>query len=131
MPKYKLTYFDVRGRAEMTRMAFAAGGIEFEDCRVKREEWAALKPSKLKIVKSQSHLQSLYDGCVLLYTYNFILNFFNHSYPKRYTHISENDISIAQVHNQPEHFLYIIYTAYTPIPLDGVSTTFMAFLKNL
>ena len=44
MPTYKLTYFDVRGRAEMTRMAFVAAGVEFEDCRV--TDWATLKPSK-------------------------------------------------------------------------------------
>ena len=109
MPKYKLTYFDVRGRAEMTRMAFAAGGIEFEDCRVKREEWAALKPSKLKIVKSQSHLQSLYDGCVLLYTYNFILNFFNHPYPKG-THIFQKMILALLKSITSQNISYTLYT---------------------
>ena len=46
--KYKLTYFDIRGRAEMTRMAFAAADVKFEDCRVKFEDWPAMKPSKLQ-----------------------------------------------------------------------------------
>ena len=45
-PKYKLTYFDIRGRAEMTRLLFAAAGASYEDVRVKKEDWPTLKPSK-------------------------------------------------------------------------------------
>ena len=44
--KYKLTYFNAKGRAEMTRLLFAAKGVEFEDCRLNSEEWAKLKPGK-------------------------------------------------------------------------------------
>ena len=47
MPTYKLTYFDIRGRAEMTRMTFAAAGVEFEDCRVQFQDWPAVQASKL------------------------------------------------------------------------------------
>merc|ERR1711982_61281 len=48
-PKVKLTYFNLRGRAEPTRMLLAYGGIEYEDCRVTPgfvdpTEWMALKP---------------------------------------------------------------------------------------
>jgi glutathione S-transferase len=35
MPNYKLTYFDGRGRAEVVRMLFTAGGVQFTDERVK------------------------------------------------------------------------------------------------
>lgn len=35
MPKYTLTYFDMKGRAESLRLAFAIGKIEFEDRRLK------------------------------------------------------------------------------------------------
>nr|AYN44485.1 glutathione S-transferase S12/13 [Brachionus calyciflorus] len=34
MPSYKLTYFNGRGRAELTRLIFAAAGAQFEDERV-------------------------------------------------------------------------------------------------
>eukprot|EP00058_Branchiostoma_floridae_P024903 XP_002610393.1 hypothetical protein BRAFLDRAFT_209281 [Branchiostoma floridae] len=44
-PKYKLTYFDVRARAEPTRLLFAAAGVEYEDVRVQRQDWEALKPT--------------------------------------------------------------------------------------
>ena len=48
MPSYKLTYFNVRGRAEGTRYMFKLKGVEFEDVRLelKSDEWKKLKPSK-------------------------------------------------------------------------------------
>lgn len=45
MPSIKITYFDAPGRAESSRIMLALGDIEFEDKRVSREEWMALKPS--------------------------------------------------------------------------------------
>jgi len=44
MPSYKLTYFNVMARAEPIRVLFAQAGVEYEDCRIKGEEWQALKP---------------------------------------------------------------------------------------
>ncbi|KAL2917217.1 hypothetical protein HK105_203282 [Polyrhizophydium stewartii] len=42
-PSLKLTYFDLRARAEATRLALTIGGIPFEDHRVARSEWPELK----------------------------------------------------------------------------------------
>ena len=59
MPSYKLIYFSfTKGRAEMTRILFAAAGVKYEDCRVSKEEFQKLKDSKL------------YNLCVLRSTYN-------------------------------------------------------------
>ncbi|CAH1248718.1 HPGDS [Branchiostoma lanceolatum] len=44
MPTYKLTYFKSRGRAEISRLLFAAGGVKYEDVRVDEEQWQQLKP---------------------------------------------------------------------------------------
>eukprot|EP00168_Porphyra_purpurea_P020778 TRINITY_DN8891_c0_g1_i1.p1 TRINITY_DN8891_c0_g1~~TRINITY_DN8891_c0_g1_i1.p1 ORF type:complete len:207 (-),score=96.23 TRINITY_DN8891_c0_g1_i1:189-809(-) len=41
----KFLYFDILGRGEMTRLAFAAGGVEFEDARITFEQWPAIKPT--------------------------------------------------------------------------------------
>lgn len=50
-PRYKLTYFDLRGRAEPTRIALAYAGVDYDDIRVSWEnrfegEWSEMKNSK-------------------------------------------------------------------------------------
>jgi prostaglandin-H2 D-isomerase / glutathione transferase len=44
-PLLKITYLPLRGRAEITRLALAFGGFEFEDVRVQGAELAAIKPT--------------------------------------------------------------------------------------
>ncbi|XP_067933708.1 glutathione S-transferase 1-like [Watersipora subatra] len=44
----KLIYFDVKGRAEVTRLLFKLAGKDFIDCRLTKEEWEAFKPSTPK-----------------------------------------------------------------------------------
>ena len=43
MVKLKLTYFNVEGAAEKIRLALKLGGIDFEDERIDRAQWSALK----------------------------------------------------------------------------------------
>lgn len=45
MSQYKLTYFNGRGRAEIIRLVFAAAGVAYEDHRIEKDQWPALKPS--------------------------------------------------------------------------------------
>lgn len=44
-PKYKITYFPVKGLAEPLRYILSYMGEEFEDERFKREDWPTIKPS--------------------------------------------------------------------------------------
>ena len=39
MASYKLEYFDVRGRGEVTRMLLALAGKKFEDVRISLEQY--------------------------------------------------------------------------------------------
>ena len=45
----KLTYFDLPGRGELSRMLLAYGGQPWEDNRISFAEWPELKPSKYNI----------------------------------------------------------------------------------
>ena len=45
-PKLVLTYFDIAGAAEPVRWALEHSGLEWEDKRLTRDEFAALKPSE-------------------------------------------------------------------------------------
>ncbi|XP_078659354.1 hematopoietic prostaglandin D synthase-like [Branchiostoma floridae x Branchiostoma belcheri] len=42
-PQYKLTYFNLRARGELTRFIFAAAGVQYDDNRIEFSEWPALK----------------------------------------------------------------------------------------
>eukprot|EP01065_Artemidia_motanka_P051213 TRINITY_DN895_c0_g4_i1.p1 TRINITY_DN895_c0_g4~~TRINITY_DN895_c0_g4_i1.p1 ORF type:complete len:219 (+),score=82.91 TRINITY_DN895_c0_g4_i1:73-729(+) len=44
MPQVKLTYFNIQGVAEKVRLALVLNGVEFEDVRIQREQWADMKP---------------------------------------------------------------------------------------
>eukprot|EP00043_Microstomoeca_roanoka_P016692 m.171989 g.171989 ORF g.171989 m.171989 type:complete len:283 (-) comp16509_c12_seq2:1516-2364(-) len=43
-PRYRLFYFDLRGRAEPIRLAFHLGGLKFDDVRIRPHQWCQLKP---------------------------------------------------------------------------------------
>lgn len=46
MAHYKLIYFDFAAdRGEIARLAFTLGGLAFEDARIARADWPALKPN--------------------------------------------------------------------------------------
>ena len=45
--RMKLIYFNAMGRAELARLILAHAGADYEDCRIEKEQWPALKPSKL------------------------------------------------------------------------------------
>ena len=42
-PTYRLIYFPIEGRAELTRLLFRYSGVEFEDYGLPRENWPTLK----------------------------------------------------------------------------------------
>lgn len=44
MSQYKLTYFNLRARAELIRLIFVQAGVDYEDRRIAKEEWGELKP---------------------------------------------------------------------------------------
>lgn len=46
MPQYKLTYFNLRGRAEISRYLFAYAGKKYEDYRIEAADWPKIKPSE-------------------------------------------------------------------------------------
>ena len=61
MHKIKLTYFDIEGAAEPTRLALALAGQEYEDDRVNFSDWPEMKP---KTPYGQLPLMTIDDGPV-------------------------------------------------------------------
>nr|AFO69980.1 GST_pi-like protein [Strongylocentrotus droebachiensis] len=51
--KYKLIYFNVRARAECSRLLFAQAGVEYEDCRLTSDEFKAIKDDVTKVPLGQ------------------------------------------------------------------------------
>ena len=47
MAKIKLSYFNVRGKAEGIRWLLAYAGAEYEDNRFEGPQWPEIKPSNL------------------------------------------------------------------------------------
>lgn len=66
-PQYKLTYFNMRGKAEVIRLLFAVAGVEYEDCRIERDDWPTEKEKvqppfgqmPLLTVDGQTYCQSI------------------------------------------------------------------------
>ena len=49
--KFKLTYFNGRGRGELSRLILAQAGVDYEDHRIGFDEWkSGLKDSKFSII---------------------------------------------------------------------------------
>ncbi|GFH29640.1 uncharacterized protein HaLaN_28333, partial [Haematococcus lacustris] len=44
-PHIRLIYFDIPGKAELTRVLLNVGNVPFEDYTISREQWAELKPT--------------------------------------------------------------------------------------
>ncbi|KAJ7389528.1 hypothetical protein OS493_030913 [Desmophyllum pertusum] len=67
---YKLTYFNLRARAEPTRLVFAYAGVDYEDVRIswenKAEEWPPVKKSlmpstDIQQAKADMFSEGVYD----------------------------------------------------------------------
>lgn len=46
MPEYKIQYFNVKALAEPLRFLLSYKNIPFEDVRIQKEDWPAIKNSK-------------------------------------------------------------------------------------
>lgn len=70
--KYKLTYFNVEGRAELARLLFAEAGVEYVDNRIEFKDWPALKPTtpfgSLPLLEVEGHDQ-VFCQCITIARY--------------------------------------------------------------
>jgi len=68
----RLTYFDAPvSRGEECRLAFVIAGVDFEDHRVTRDEWAALKPKtpfgSVPVLEVPGHAPIAQSNAILAY----------------------------------------------------------------
>lgn len=55
---WKVVYFNGRGRAESIRIALSEAGETFEDVRLTREQWIALRPGEALVKLHVGHRQT-------------------------------------------------------------------------
>ncbi|MEZ4389504.1 MAG: glutathione S-transferase family protein [Polyangiales bacterium] len=72
MTRPRLTYFDMPvSRGEECRLAFAIAGVDFEDHRIAREEWPAMKPTTpfgaLPVLEVPGHPPIAQSNAILTY----------------------------------------------------------------
>ena len=63
--KIRLTYFDLRGRAEVIRLLIHAANADFEDKRVTKAEW-------VNDVKDSKKISHLWQRSSVYYIYTFL-----------------------------------------------------------
>lgn len=61
-PRYKLIYFNARGRAEHIRYIFAYAGVDYIDERITNDCWPELKKCKYRKTKLKS-VKLISDMC--------------------------------------------------------------------
>lgn len=87
MVKYRLLYFDFKGRGELIRMVFKASGQDFEDKRFKysppSDEWLEYKKAApfqrlpvLEIIDDDENVKRLAQSISIGKSSSFILLFF-------------------------------------------------------
>lgn len=69
MPEYKVFYFNVKALGEPLRFLLSYGNIPFEDIRITREEWPALKPSEYYMFAH--HLSHSFLNLIILISIDF------------------------------------------------------------
>jgi glutathione S-transferase len=72
MTRPRLTYFDAPvSRGEECRLAFAIAGVDFEDRRISRDEWASLKPTTpfgtVPVLEVPGHAPIGHSNAILVY----------------------------------------------------------------
>jgi glutathione S-transferase len=72
MTKPRLTYFDMpASRGEECRLAFTIAGVDFDDRRIARDEWPALKPTtpfgSLPFLEVEGHPPIAQSNAILAY----------------------------------------------------------------
>ena len=127
MPSYKLTYFDLRGRAELTRLLFALAGAEYDDCRINGEEWQKLKPSKyfdatcflVLVVVWHGRIQDLFFFTFCLLRSHLSFSFFLHS-----TSLDACPLILSPIHRGylPERFIYAAWRDCYLVGINSISS---------
>ena len=53
MSGYKLTYFNIQARGEVSRILFALADVKYEDNRIEFDDWPSLKKGKCNFDSSK------------------------------------------------------------------------------
>lgn len=114
MPEIKLTYFDIDGIAEQIRLTLILSNIDFEDVRVKKEDWPNMKSKmpyeQLPIMSIDSGEPRGQSGAMLRYAAT--LNPDKNMYPMDKIYDVEEALGLLE--DMQKSFAIIYYIAVRP-----------------
>ncbi|GMR50781.1 hypothetical protein PMAYCL1PPCAC_20976, partial [Pristionchus mayeri] len=113
--RYKLYYFDIKGRGEPIRLMFEFFRIKYEDVRVKFEDWPALK--KKAPMQFLPYIE-VDGGKLVLSQTSAIMRYLAKSFRPGFAGISKSDAALVDMYGEGAIEMFDVFKSIGMAPAD-------------